>query len=128
MSRLLSRIRAALHDPAELAKIDAELKAGHRRIGDDAWIGDHCLRCIAIVNGSTREELVATYDPETSTSECPTCGRTVHWADPPRVRDDPRCIRCAAEEDCPPTLRSGDDPGAGGPLSPPTQGEPTCSY
>jgi len=111
VSRLLSRIRAALHDPVALAAIDTELKAGRRRIGDDAWIGDHCLRCIAIVHGSTREEVVATYDPETRTSECPACGRTVHWSEPPRVRDDPRCIRCADDaaayeaDECPPTLR-----------------------
>lgn len=120
MSRLLARVRAALHDPVALAAIDTELKAGRRRIGDDAWIGDHCLRCIAIVNGSTREEVVATYDPVTRSSACPTCGRTVHWAETPRVRDDPRCQRCARDcaeyeaDECAPTLRTGLPPAVPG--------------
>jgi len=112
VSRLLDRVRAALHDPKALAAIDDELRAGHRRIGDDCWIGDICLRCVAVdEHGSTREEVVATYDPEARSSECPTCGRTVHWSEPPRVRDDPRCLRCADEcaayeaDECAPTLR-----------------------
>jgi len=90
---ILARLGITARDEAGVKAAFAALR---RRPGDWWWCGDSCFRCTGVTpDSSHREELVATYDPETSTSECPTCGRTVHWADPPRVRDDPRCIRCA---------------------------------
>lgn len=81
-------------------------------VGDYWWCGDICLRCVAIVLGSHRCLEVARAemsDDGWHSWTCPECGSTVGQADPPTVRQDPRCHRCeCAHDPCPPTLR---DPG-----------------
>lgn len=96
MSRLLSRVRAALHDPAELAKLDAELKANWMRVGDYHWNGAECFQCIAIDElGSHRELVVATAVVVATGMRwiCPGCFRPV-YSSAPTLRQDPRCHRC----------------------------------
>ena len=82
-----------------------------RQVGDYGWLHHDCIRCVAIVNGSHREEVVGHYDPETRTSRCPECGDVVSWATPPGPTSDPRCDGC---RECPATTPTGCAPPASG--------------
>ena len=110
---LLDRVRIALGDEEELARLAAELEANRVRVGDYGWIGNTCLQCESITpEGShlTREVAHAVgarnlYGERLWVWECPACGCGCRrFGEEIPVRHDPRCDDCR----CPPTLR---DPG-----------------
>ena len=121
---LLDRVRIALGNEEELARLADELEANRMRVGDYGWCGPVCLQCTAIdEHGSHRSRVVATAVVSVDGDDdwhwaCPECGAPCQ-AHGIHVRDDPRCFKCRSterfEDRCPPTLR---DPG----LPPPPPG------
>lgn len=110
---LLDRVRIALGDEEELARLAAEIEANRQKVGEYAWVGNTCLQCTAITpdcSHMNREVLHAVgarnlYGERLWVWECPVCGCGCrHFGDTIPVRHDPRCDDCR----CPPTLR---DPG-----------------
>ena len=110
---LLDRVRIAIGNEEELARLAAEIEANRMRVGDYGWCGPVCLQCTSIdEHGSHRSRVVATAAVSVDGDDdwhwaCPTCGAPCQ-AHGIHVRDDPRCFKCRSRETIPPTLR---DPG-----------------
>lgn len=114
---LLDRVRIAIGNEEELARLAAEIEANRPKVGDYHWHGAECLQYVAIdEHDSHHERVVARAYPSVDGDDdwhwaCPECGAPCQ-AHAIHVRDDPRCFKCRTterfEDRCPPTLR---DPG-----------------